>query len=83
MKRTEIYGGITVDLNDGPIRAAYGRDTNGKQTAQLVIGEVGESIGIAVTRSDLHTIEQLEAVVAELKAWRERQNKLHSLPEVA
>jgi hypothetical protein len=83
MTRAHIYGGITVDLNDGPIRTTYSRDTEGHQTAQLAIGEVGQSIGISVTDSTIATLTELEMAVAELKTWALRQEQLKSLPEVA
>lgn len=83
MKRSEIYGGLTVNLNDGPIRTEYSRGWDGKPLARLVIGEAWESIGIAVSQSTPETIAQLQEAVAELAAWVELQQKLHSLPEVA
>lgn len=83
MSRAEIYGGITVNLNDGPIRTHYSRDFEGKPMARLVIGEAWESIGISVTQSTPETVAELEAAVAELKAWVQRQEQLKTLPEVA
>lgn len=79
----QIYGGITVDLNDGPVRTEYGRDINGKPLARLVIGTAGQSVGISVSESPLDTIAQLEEAVAELKVWALRQEQLKTLPEVA
>lgn len=79
MNRADIYGGITVDLNDGPIRTAYGRDIDGKQTAQLVIGDDARTLAISVTRSPAAALDELETAVAELKAWVQRQ----ALKEVA
>lgn len=81
--RADIYGGLTVALNDGPINTAYGRDINGKSTALLVIGEGARTLGISVTDSSLAALDELEAAVAELKAWALRQQQLKSLPEVA
>lgn len=79
----QIYGGITVDLNDGPIRTEYNRGIDGKPRARLVIGTAGESVGISVTNSSIDTIAELEEAVAELKAWALRQEQLKTLPEVA
>jgi hypothetical protein len=83
VNRAEIYGGITVNLNDGPIRTQYDRAIDGKPMARLVIGEAWESVGIAVSQSTPDTLAELEAAVAELKAWVQRQEMLRSLPEVA
>lgn len=82
MNRAQMYGGINFDLNDGPIRTKHFRTVDGKPCAQLVIGEAGESIAISVTRSTVDTLTELETAVAELKAWAQRQQMLHSLPEV-
>jgi hypothetical protein len=79
----QIYGGITVDLNDGPVSTEYNRGIDGKPMARLVIGEAGESVGISVTNSSIDTIAELEEAVAELKAWAQRQEQLKTLPEVA
>ena len=79
----QIYGGITVDLNDGPVRTQYNRGIDGKPMARLVIGEAWESVGISVTNSSIDTIAELEEAVAELKAWVLRQEQLKTLPEVA
>ena len=79
----QIYGGITVDLNDGPIRTEYNRGIDGKPMARLVIGTAGQSIGISVSESTVDTIAELEEAVAELKAWVQRQEQLKTLPEVA
>ena len=83
MNRADIYGGLTAALNDGPINTAYSRDINGKPTALLVIGDGTQTLGISVTDSSLATLDQLEAAVAELKAWALRQQQIKSLPEVA
>lgn len=83
MTRADIYGGITADLNDGPITTSYGRDINGKPTAQLVIGEGARTLGISVTASSDATLAELAEAVAELQAWKTRQQQLASLPEVA
>ncbi|MFK4869037.1 hypothetical protein ACI3K4_27865 [Streptomyces sp. CSMPJR101] len=79
----QIYGGITVDLNDGPIRTEYNRGIDGKLRARLVIGEAWEGVGISVSRSTVATLTELEEAVAELKAWVQRQEQLKTLPEVA
>lgn len=83
MNRADIYGGITADLNDGPIHTSYGRDINGKPTAQLVIGEGARTLGISVTGSSVDTLAELAEAVAKLQAWTKRQQQLKSLPEVA
>jgi hypothetical protein len=69
----DIYGGITVDLNDAPIRTEYDRDLAGRQMARLVIGEPGKSIAITVTNSSPDTVDQLAEAVAQLAAWTKRQ----------
>jgi len=84
MKRADIYGGITVDLNDGPIRTEYSRDTfDGKPTARLVLGEGTQSIALSVTLSPVEILAELQEAVAELAAWVQRQEQIKSLPEVA
>lgn len=83
MNRADIYGGITVDLNDGPVTATYGRDINGKPTAQLVIGEGARTLGLSVTDASPEAITQLQEAVARLAAWTQRQQQLRDLPEVA
>lgn len=75
MTRAEIYGGINLDLNDGPIRTKRFRDIDGKPCAQLVIGEAGQSIAISVTRSTPEVLDELAEAVAELKAWTLRQSQ--------
>lgn len=79
MNRAQMYGGINFDLNDGPIRTKHFRTADGKPCAQLVIGEAGQSVAISVTQSTVDTLAELEAAVAELKAWVQRQ----ALREVA
>jgi ABC-type amino acid transport substrate-binding protein len=84
VNRAEIYGGLTVDLNDGPIRTEYGRSTvDGKPLARLVIGEGSESLAIAVSKSNPETLAQLQEAVSELRAWVTLQERVKSLPEVA
>ncbi|MEZ3180346.1 hypothetical protein KYY02_17125 [Streptomyces pimonensis] len=70
----DIYGGITVDLHDAPIRCEYDRDIDGKQMARLVIGEPGKSLAITVTNSSPDTVAELAEAVAQLAAWTKRQN---------
>ncbi|MET9445436.1 hypothetical protein [Streptomyces sp. NPDC006610] len=79
----DIYGGITVDLNDAPIRTEYSRDVTGKQLARLVIGEPGRSIAITVSNSPAETLAELQEAVAQLAAFTQRQEQLATLPEVA
>jgi hypothetical protein len=78
-----IYGGITVDLNNGPIRTEYSRSIDGKQLARLVIGEPGRSIAITVSNSPTKTLAELQEAVAQLAAFTQRQEQLAALPEVA
>jgi hypothetical protein len=77
----EIYGGITIALNDAPIRCEYDRGIDGKPLARLVLGEPGKSIAISVTDSSPATVDQLAEAVARLAAWTQRQAQ--QLPEVA
>ena len=83
MNGARLYGPIRLDLNDGPVRAEYGRGIDGKSTALLVIGDLTEAVAISVTDASPEAIAQLEAAVAELKAWTQRQDMLRGLPEVA
>lgn len=75
----QLYGGITVDLNDGPIRTEYGRDLNGKPLARLVIGEGSESIAIAVSKSGPAVIAELQEAISELAAW----SRINTVKQVA
>ena len=75
----QLYGGITVDLNDGPIRTEYGRDINGKPLARLVIGEGSESIAIAVSKSGPVVIAELQEAISELAAW----SRINTVKQVA
>lgn len=71
----QLYGGIALDLLDGPIRTKYFRSGfDGKPSAQLILGEGTQSIAISVTRCTPETLDELEAAVAELKAWVQRQS---------
>ncbi|MET9073935.1 hypothetical protein ABZX95_17545 [Streptomyces sp. NPDC004232] len=79
----QLYGGISLDLNDGPIRTEYTRGFDGKPTARLILGEGTQSVAISVTASPAETLAQLQEAVAELAAWQQRQEMLHGLPEVA
>jgi hypothetical protein len=83
MNRADIYGGITVDLNDGPIRTQYSRDVSGKPLGRLVIGDGSETIAITVSQSTPETLAQLQEAVSELRAWVTLQDRVKSLPEVA
>lgn len=78
-----ISGGITINLDTGPVRTEYSRGWDGKPTARLVIGEGTDSIGIAVSSSPAATLDQLQAAVAELAAWVARMESIKALPEVA
>ncbi|MBL3664445.1 hypothetical protein JL475_00095 [Streptomyces sp. M2CJ-2] len=69
----DIYGGITVDLNDAPIRTEYDRSYDGKPLARLVIGEDNASIAITVSNSSPETVAQLAEAAAQLAAWTQRQ----------
>lgn len=69
----QLYGPIALDLADGPIRTDYSRGFDGKPTARLILGEGTQSVAISVTQSTLATLDQMEAAVAELKAWVQRQ----------
>ena len=79
----QLYGGIALDLKDGPVRTDYSTGQDGKRTARLILGEGTQSIAVSITHSPLAAIDQLEAAVAELKAWAIRQHQLQALPEVA
>lgn len=78
-----LYGGISLDLMDGPVRAEYSRGYDGMPTARLVLGEGSVSIAVSVTASSLDTIDELVEKVAELRAWAQRMHQIKSLPEVA
>ncbi|HEY9372845.1 hypothetical protein [Streptomyces sp.] len=79
----QFYGGIALDLLDGPIRTEYSTGSNGRPTARLVLGEGTQSIAVTVTRSDSTVLAELQEAVAELAAWVKRQEQLRRLPEVA
>ncbi|MHC3450850.1 hypothetical protein [Streptomyces prasinus] len=79
----DIYGGITVDLNDGPVRCEYDRGFDGKPSARLVIGEPGKSIAITVSNSSPETVAELQEAIARLATWTRRQEQIKALPEVA
>ncbi|MFG3585043.1 hypothetical protein [Streptomyces sp. NPDC047990] len=80
---SRIVGGVTVALNDGPIRTEYGRGFDGRPSARLVIGDGPDSVAISVTGSPGQLLDQLQAAVAELAAWTIRMENLKALPEVA
>jgi hypothetical protein len=79
---SQIVGGMTVALNDGPIRTEYGRGFDGRPSARLVIGDGHDSVAISVTGSPAQLLDQLQAAVAELGAWTTRMENLRLLPEV-
>lgn len=83
MTRAELYGGINIDLNEGPIRTKHFRAVDGKQCAQLIIGEAGQSVAISVTRSTPETLTELAEAVAELHAWVQRQQQTQPLKAVS
>lgn len=79
----QLYGPISIDLKDGPVRADYGRGFDGKPTARLIVGEGTQSIAVSVTDATPEALAQLQEAVAELVAWTQRQARLAALPEVA
>lgn len=79
----QLYGGISLDLNDGPIRTEYSRGWDGKPTARLILGDGTQTIAISVTNSPAEILALLQEAVAELAAWQQRQDMLRGLPEVA
>jgi len=79
----QLYGGINIDLNDGPVATKYFRGVDGKMCAQLIIGEANETVAISVSNATPDAITQLLEKVAELGAWTQRMDDLRSLPEVA
>ncbi|MGW1949942.1 hypothetical protein ACWCRC_37255 [Streptomyces sp. NPDC001940] len=78
-----IIGGLTVALDDGPIRTRYDRDALGKQRATLLIGEGSKEIGITIAGSPAETLAQLREAVAELETWATSRDLIKQLPEVA
>lgn len=78
-----ILGPFTVALDDGPVRARYDRDPDGKQRATLILGEGSNEIGITVTGSTPELLDLLVDRVTELRDWAARQELLKRLPEVA
>jgi hypothetical protein len=79
----QLYGGISLDLLDGPIRTEYSTGVDGKRTARLVLGQGTQSIAVSCTRTTPAMLDELAEAVAELKAWVQRQQELNALPEVA
>ncbi|MFJ9633702.1 hypothetical protein ACIRU8_39020 [Streptomyces sp. NPDC101175] len=80
----QLFGPVSLDLNDGPVRAEYGLSpVDGTPTARLVIGDLSQSIGISVTKAGPEMVAELAAVAAELADWARRQKQLQNLPEVA
>lgn len=78
-----IIGGLTVALDDGPVRARYDRDLDGKQRATLIVGEGSSEIGITVTGSSPELLDLLVDRVTQLRDWAALQEQLKHLPEVA
>ena len=70
----QLYGPISIDLNDGPVRADYSRSFDGKPTARLIVGDLTQSIAISVTNADPEALAKLQEAVAELAAWTQRQS---------
>ncbi|GGV46231.1 hypothetical protein [Streptomyces spectabilis] len=80
----KIVGGVTVALNDGPVRIEVGPSLfDGAPTARLVIGEGAGAVAISVTDSPAETLDNLAEQVARLAAWTRRMKSLKTLPEVA
>ena len=68
---TRIIGGITVDLDDGPVRTSYGHSPfNGRPTAHL---QLGPDLALIVTTATPETLRQLEEAIAELRVWAAQQ----------
>lgn len=78
-----IIGGLSVELDDGPVRTRYDRDPDGKQRATLLLGEGSGEIGITVTGSSPELLDLLVDRVTELRDWACLQEQLKHLPEVA
>lgn len=76
-----IVGGLSVALDDGPVRARYDRDPDGKQRATLILGDGSSEIGITVTGSTPELLDLLVDRVTELRDWAIRQEQLKHLPE--
>lgn len=68
-----IIGGLSVALDDGPVRTRYDRDPDGKQRATLLLGDGSNEIGITVTGSTPELLDLLVGRVAELRDWAIRQ----------
>jgi hypothetical protein len=79
----DIYGGITVDLNDAPIRCEFDRGIDGRPLARLVIGEGARTLAVTVSNSSPEKVAELEETVARLAAWTQRREQTRTLPEVA
>ncbi|EFE65851.1 predicted protein [Streptomyces viridosporus ATCC 14672] len=79
----QLYGPIALDLRDGPVAATYGRCEDGRPFARLVFGEGSQQIAISVTNSPADTLTQLQEAIAQIAAWKQRQEQIKTLPEVA
>ncbi|MDT0608780.1 hypothetical protein [Streptomyces lancefieldiae] len=78
-----LYGPISLNLADGPVRVDTSRGADGRQQARLILGDSAESVAISVTDSPAKTLAQVQEVVAQAVAWQQRQQLLAGLPEVA
>ncbi|WP_282084085.1 hypothetical protein [Streptomyces tendae] len=78
-----LYGPISLDLADGPVRVDTSRGADGRQRARLILGDLTQAVAISVTDSPAETLAQLQEAVAQLIALQQTQARLASLPEVA
>ncbi|GGV36590.1 hypothetical protein GCM10010293_39930 [Streptomyces griseoflavus] len=78
-----LYGPIALDLSDGPVKAVYGRDEQGRPFARLVFGEGSQQVTVSVTHTPPDTLTQLQEAIAQITAWTRRQEQIKSLPVVA
>ncbi|MEU3613418.1 hypothetical protein ABZ725_14040 [Streptomyces sp. NPDC006872] len=76
-----ICGGITANLDTGPVQTRYGRDGEGRQTAWLIVGD--NEIALKASDSPPELLDQLAEKAAELAAWIRRDQQLAVLPEVS
>jgi hypothetical protein len=76
VKRAQLYGPISLDLQDGPIEVKVGLDGEGRPFARLVLGDLTQAVAISVTNSNPDTLADLASAVAELAAWTQRASKL-------
>ncbi|SDL29055.1 hypothetical protein [Streptomyces indicus] len=72
MSTARIIGGVTVDLNDGPVTTRYARSAHtGRPTAHL---QIGPDLAICFSVATPRAARELQEAVAELTAWVEREN---------